>query len=459
MDARVQVPCFATHSGAVFYTLNVTSLGTQWTLEKRFSHFTALRLSLKEAYPEIPPLPPKTMLRTSDQAYLRYRQEQLQIFLSALLARKDLSVSAALATFLGYEEHIPATQLPRVREILCQDIGKPIKEGHLFEDLMVFTLYEHAVMSRVEAYLSTWKIPFRSRTREFVGVTEVHRREGDSLTLKWRVGHDSQPTALQYSVQLGMVLVGFSNGQIHSFLINSEEAKMQFSAHKGAVRGLLLTADSAQLLSVGEDKRMVVTDVHNHRELFDCVLPDRPVQVRWWGQTLVGLFPHSFCMFTYQDSGPTQTHTLFHPNFTLSCINISGNLAFVGTQAGLTIVYMLDKQQEYARLLGIGAITAIAYSESRKEVIVGNDQGNVTIFSLISKELLQVIRGNESCVTYLAWDEGGQVLYLSGHSRQLRLLQFPASWAVSCANRPDEHSLARAEALSVASLSGWDHAA
>jgi len=458
MQASVRIPGFTTSAGSVFYTLQVDFGGcnAQWSLEKRFSHFVALRVGLKETYPDIPPLPPKTMLRTSDPAYLRYRQVELQSFLAALLARKDLSRSPALMTFLAYEEHISAP-LPKETEIMRQNLGKSIRKGLLFEDLLVFTLQEHALLSRFESYFSSWKVPFRSRKREFVGSTEIYREEGDSLALKWKTDHESLPTALTYSLQLGLVLVGFSNGQIHCYFINSEEAKMQFAAHKGAVRGLLLTADSAQVVSVGEDRRMVATDIHNHRELFDCVLPDRPVQVEWWGQTLVGLFPHTLCEFTYQDLGPMLSHTLEQPNFTLTCMQICGNLALVGTQAGLTLTYRLDKKQEGARLVGIGAVTAIAYSDTRKEVIVGNDKGNITIFNLISCELTTVISGIESNVTYLAWDEAGQRLLLSGYSRLLRFLQFPPSWAVLPSDTAVYDPLSRPEAHSVASLSGWDH--
>lgn len=455
MQAAVLVSGFVTRENAVFYVLQVSEIrrNARWNVEKRFSHFATLRLALKEAYPDIPPLPPKTMLRTSDEAYLRYRQEQLQSFLSVLLGRQDLSRSAALASFLAYEEN--ASPLPKANEILSQSLGQPIKKGLLFEDLLVFTTQEHASLGRFQAYFSSWKVPFRSRKQAIVGSTEVHRREGDSLVLKWRTDHESLPTALAYSPQLGLVLVGFSSGQIHCYFINSEEVKMQFSAHKGPVRGLLLTADSAQAVSVGEDKRMVVTDLHNHRELFDCVLPDKPVQAEWWGQTWVGLFTHILCGFAYQEVGTMLTFALNQPSLTLTCMLIWGNWAFVGTQAGLTLTYSLDKKQEGMHFLGIGAVTAIACSDTRKEVIVGNDKGNVTIFSLNSGELTHVISGFESNVTFLAWDEASQRLFLSGYSRQLRLLQLPPSWTALPSDTSDP--LTRTEAHSVASLSGWDH--
>lgn len=447
MDLQVLIPSTSLQFGKVFYCLEVTSrrTGSTWNIEKRFREFVSFRHNLKEEYPSIPPLPPKTLMRTSQPEYIRYRQDQLHVFFATIVSRKELCLSQLFLSFVEYEEHMQGVEVPKVHEVGSENIGKAITDAYLSPSLFLSTLYEPSPLTRFDSYLSSLK--FLHKKRSFVGVTELRRFENGVFALQWSANHDSVPVSLAYNDQSGLILVAFNNGRIHGYSLDSDQPCFQIHPHKGSIRGVVFTMEFREIVSIGEDKRLVVTDVSSHMEICSTVVVDKPVNMKTWEKRLIVMFAHKMSEFECRNKELMLTFAYPEQPFTLSCLHINSHFAFIGTQAGVVLLYRLDTHEECMVLQGVSAITAIVACISRGEVMVGNDKGFVTVFNLRDAEIRHVCRGDESRVTYLGWEENSQVMVVAGVERKLRVMRLPSTWEMTVP--------AGVSNPSTGSLSGW----
>ncbi|CAI9775500.1 unnamed protein product [Fraxinus pennsylvanica] len=94
----------------VFYRVVVgiqspVGITTTRTVLRRFNDFLKLHAALKRAFPRknLPPVPPKGLLRMKTRAMLEERRNSLEEWMARLLSDIDLSRSAAVASFLELE--------------------------------------------------------------------------------------------------------------------------------------------------------------------------------------------------------------------------------------------------------------------------------------------------------------------------------------------------------------------
>ena len=71
-----------------------------WTLDKRYSEIDLLHKTISKLYPNIPPMPGKTLFRIKSKEQLDKRKDQLQKFLQECINRKDIESNEAFKTFL-----------------------------------------------------------------------------------------------------------------------------------------------------------------------------------------------------------------------------------------------------------------------------------------------------------------------------------------------------------------------
>ncbi|KAL2471900.1 Phox (PX) domain-containing protein [Abeliophyllum distichum] len=94
----------------VFYRVVVgiqspAGITTTRTVLRRFNDFLKLHAALKRAFPRknLPPAPPKGLLRMKTRAMLEERRNSLEEWMARLLSDIDLSRSTAVASFLELE--------------------------------------------------------------------------------------------------------------------------------------------------------------------------------------------------------------------------------------------------------------------------------------------------------------------------------------------------------------------
>jgi hypothetical protein len=78
-----------------------------WILEKRYSEIDTLHKTLSKLYPNIPPMPGKTLFKIKDRDQLEKRKKQLETFLKECAARKDIVSNEAFKGFMEIDKHSP----------------------------------------------------------------------------------------------------------------------------------------------------------------------------------------------------------------------------------------------------------------------------------------------------------------------------------------------------------------
>lgn len=461
MDLTTRVSGFHMKGDVVYYdiVLLCRGVGAQWEVEKRYSEFDALVGKLKGKYPEVPQLPPKTLVRTKDEEYLRFRKEELERFLRDVCRRRDLVVCEEVRDFLSVDSHVPEAQIQLPSLFFEEHISKPISSAYITPTNLIFTQYEHMTAFRIDAYISRINIPFLKQERQYVGYTEIHKRTDTGLELQYRVTHDVISTILGYSEHLSLVMVGFENGEIQGYLSSSLEPAMTLNTHTAAVRGLLFSPDSSQVISVADDKLLVVMNLSSRTALYTSELPDKPLQLMWWKEKLLVTFAASLGVYSLNGEGLTLVSflTLGTPSPILSATAYESQ-CYLGTSTGSILIYNLLSTQEVGTLMWQGCITALVYSPSRKELMAGNDKGQVATFSTASGALLNVMTVDFAHVAYLGWDEASQLLFTSGVERKLRVYRMPASWQIllaeSLTDTVEQTIKKQVEVLE--DLEGWD---
>ncbi len=98
----------------VYFTIAVMSHEKAWTVERRFSQFDALHKELKSAFPQLPQLPPKTMLKVSNPEAIGRRKQALNTYLRELVARASILNSAIMSKFLDVSTLFQALARPAI---------------------------------------------------------------------------------------------------------------------------------------------------------------------------------------------------------------------------------------------------------------------------------------------------------------------------------------------------------
>lgn len=435
MDVFATIPQFFERDGVAFYELQIScrSMGALWRVEKRYSQFAALRDSLSRKFPSVPELPPKTLMRTTDAEFLKFRQQHLATFLQAVTKRTDLVASAEVREFLQVEKNVPEAVMQEPEKVFEEHIAKPISDAYLTSSKIIYTQYESNPMFRMDAYISRIKIPFLKPEREYVSYTEVNNWSAAGLSLVYRAAHDYVSTALCYEEELGLILVGFDTGDLHGFLTTSEDPVLQLKPHSRSITTILLSPNSRQLLTSSLDKRITVIDLNSRTTLSTVQLTETPLSMAWYSPHVVVTFPHTLQLYNYSDEGLLMVDALAdqtQAGLEITCTRVVGNVAFIGTTSGTVVVFQLDKRKETGKLHWTGKVTGIVCSLGRKEVMVGNDSGKVATFSIATGALLHVLEADYTIVTYLGWDESSQTLFTSGEQRKLKAFKMPSSWQV-----------------------------
>ena len=78
-----------------------------WILDKRYSEIDSLHKTISKLYPNIPPMPGKTLFKIKNKEQLDKRKNLLEIFLRECINRKDIESNEAFKYFLEIDKHAP----------------------------------------------------------------------------------------------------------------------------------------------------------------------------------------------------------------------------------------------------------------------------------------------------------------------------------------------------------------
>ena len=143
----------------------------KWNLDKRYSEIDALHKTLSKLYPNIPPMPGKTLFKIKNRDQLENRKKQLEFFLRECAKRKDIESNDTFKGFLEIDKHSPDL-VYNAPSIVYENNELPqgVRDFYYFEEanIMYIVCCDMKIASRLDArgsYISWFCICFQSNPR------------------------------------------------------------------------------------------------------------------------------------------------------------------------------------------------------------------------------------------------------------------------------------------------------
>ena len=419
--------------GKYFFNLEVETPTNKWIIEKRYSEFDTLRTNLLKKFPVklLPKLPGKTVLKVKGPKNLEKRMKGLQDFMMGLIAKLDILYSEEMKIFLELEIHQPdlIPQSPK-RLLTVKDIFKlPIVSFQYLEELG-YVLTGEAAPKQTTIRIFKLKI------------------EGEvDLEAIWDVSYAQKLTTLYYNSTKNILCMGFDKGEIEIITLNMEETPFQselvlrFTNHQGKVKGIQYLAIPNCLLSIGEDKKMIVTNYEDGAILHtikigDSMLTrmsyDSPNERIFLTNKQGGCFlydvkqmpPMSFATLESEKKGIIKALE----------IDMDNRYVFCGLDSGFLTVFELEAygkeglSKQVACFELMEPIRSLAWRKDRKELIVGNKRGIMKIINTLNGQSLFSIIIHERTVKALVCLEEHNLLITASRDKTVSIYHIPSKW-------------------------------
>ena len=263
----------------IFYILTVSSRGTSWTLEKRYSEIEKLHSELLLHHPSLPQFPRKSLFSIKKLEDIESRMRQLDYFFSELSTRADIMKNHQVLAFLHVSEKLGIRGEDEL--VFAFDFENPALGYRDFVYLPQKRVFATIAcdmnpVSRVDSYFTNLKMPWDSGNKDIIfsiGLFEVNLVRGDKdlkFAPLFNVSFNTQAICMDYSEVLDMFAVGFDDGSVRIYKVNRNsrphyDVVFDDKVHSKRVMKLAFDGQRVALYSVGEDAAVQVIDIARRR--------------------------------------------------------------------------------------------------------------------------------------------------------------------------------------------------
>ena len=197
----------------------------RWYLEKRYSEIDFLHKTISKLYPNIPPMPGKTLFKIKNRDALENRKKQLETFLKECAKRKDIESNPTFKSFLEIDKHSPDLSY-NAPTILYENNELPqgIRDFVFFEEASIIYIAccDMKIASRIDAYVTNVNLPWEKKTDAHISVGSVFAfkvifdKKGvvHSYEKLWAKSFPEQTGVVNFDKENLVLQVGLDSGNI-----------------------------------------------------------------------------------------------------------------------------------------------------------------------------------------------------------------------------------------------------
>ena len=474
-----------------------------WILEKRYSEIDLLHKTLVKLYPNIPPMPGKTLFKVKDRDQLEKRKKQLETFLRECANRKDIVSNESYKAFMELDKHSPdMTYNPPTIIYENNELPLGVRDCFYFEEGQILFLVccDMNITSRVDAYITNVNLPWEKKTDQHISVGAVFAfkviedKRGNSYYFEklWAKSFPEQTGVVNFNKKELVLQVGLDSGTI-IFYRTSIESKylafdeiLNYKPHTSRVMGLSYDDQQGYIYSCSSDKKFMMTEfnsISNVTEVaqsafgYTTLIHDKPNERLFLTNEggvlsvfLTNVFPPTLVTVV-------QTHTT-------NCIRAldieyQKQYIFTGTNKGDISILDLGKPgrekliKEISYFGGNLEIRILRYNPEDHELYSGDQKGKITVWSLKSGESIYAWQAHNGAITQMIYNRKKRQLLSVGKDKKIIYWQIPDSWVSDSMKKFEEDNMREinanraAERLKKAnkegdddssddSLDGWD---
>ena len=412
-----------------------------WILEKRYSEIDLLHKTISKLYPNIPPMPGKTLFKIKDRDQLEKRKKQLEIFLRECANRKDIVSNETFKGFLEIDKHSPdMTYNPPTIIYENNELPLGVRDFIYFEEAQILFLVccDMNITSRVDAYITNVNLPWEKKTDQHISVGAVFAfkviedKRGNSYIFDklWAKSFPEQTGVVNFNKKELVLQVGLDSGTI-IFYRTSVESKylafdeiLNYKPHSSRVMGLTYDDQQGYIYSCSSDKKFMVTE-------FNCISNISEVAQSNYGYTALIHDKQNERLFLTNEGGVLSifiTNT-YPPNLvnviqthTTNCIrgldiDYHKQYIFTGTTKGDISVLDLGQPgkekliKEISYFGGNLEIRILRYNPDNHEIYSGDQKGKITVWSLKTGQSIYAWQAHSGAITQMRYDRKKSTYY------------------------------------------------
>lgn len=401
-----------------YYSISLyhSTTKSNWSVDRRFSEFDSLYNSLNTQFDQVPALPGKGFWKKLSSTFLQDRIQHLAEFIVEIVNRQDFLQTVEVQLFLEIDKNVPGFKVNSVDEVSHHKFNQvPVAIISLDLDFVVIGLnpgnLERIKLSLVEGQQSA--VLCQKLTGELV----------------WTIRFPLKISCIGYSKELTILGIGFENGGISAYRLKSElefteyEEFTYVNPHNLPIVGIVLDYRSSDFFTCSEDRKVKKLNLQHENVLQEYGLDSVPVDFfSDLGKGMVFVASLKTGILVLDSNSLVALMSVSASKICKACLTGHG-VMFVGCLSGLVNVY--KESVLVTSLLLHSKVTSLKYSQLRKEVIVGNEAGYLSIWSRTGK-LLKTWKAHEKSVSSL--EITGNYLMSGGNEGNILLWQLPIFW-------------------------------
>jgi len=442
-----------------------------WILEKRYSEIDLLHKTLSKLYPNIPPMPGKTLFKIKDRDQLEKRKKQLEIFLKECAKRKDIESNETFKTFLELEKHSPdlAYNAPTV-VYENNELPQGVRDFFYFEEahLLYIVCCDMKIASRLDAYVTNVNLPWEKKTEAHISVGSVFafkvnsNSQGTTYVFEklWAKSFPEQTGVVNFDKENYVLQVGLDSGTV-IFFKTSVESKFlvydelcRIKPHSARVMGLSYDPKPGYIYSCGSDKRFILSEI-NYLSNVTVVAESNA------GYTNLQFDKANCRIFLTNEAGIL---SVFMTNtFPPSLVNViqthsthcirgleidySKQYIFTGTNKGDISILDLGQPgkekliKEISYFGGNLEIRIIRFNADDREIYTGDQKGKITVWSLKSGQSIYAWQAHSEAITQMKYFPKRRQLLSMAKDKKIIFWQLPDKWVSDSVQKFQDESV------------------
>ena len=475
-----------------------------WVLEKRYSEIDFLHKTISKLYPNIPPMPGKTLFKVKDRDQLEKRKKQLETFLIECTNRKDIVSNESFKGFLEIDKHSPEmTYNPPTIIYENNELPLGVRDCFYFEEGQILFLVccDMNITSRVDAYITNVNLPWEKKTDQHISVGAVFAfkvfedKKGNSYYFEklWAKSFPEQTGVVNFNKKELVLQVGLDFGSIIFYRTSAESKYLAFDEilnykpHTSRIMGLSYDNQSGYIYSCSSDKRFMVTEfnsISNVTEVsqsafgYTTLIQDKPNE-------RIFLTNEGGVLSVFSTSSFPPTLVTVIQTHTTNCIRALDieyykQYIFTGTNKGDISILELGKPgkekliKEVSYFGGNLEIRILRYNPDNHELYSGDQKGKITVWSLKTGQSIYAWQAHSGAITQMIFNRKKKQLLSVGKDKKIIYCQIPDSWVSDTMKKFEEDNMREINASRAAarlkktqkegddddssddSLDGWD---
>ena len=442
-----------------------------WTLDKRYSEIDLLHKTLSKLYPNIPPMPGKTLFKIKSKDQLDKRKNLLEIFLKECINRKDIESNESFKYFLEIDKHAPdLVYNPPTIIYENNELPLGIRDFVFIEEynILFIVCCDMNISSRVDAYITNVNLPWEKKTDEHVSVGAaftfkvVEDKRGNSYIFEKLWGKSfPQQTGTVYFNKTAMLLgVGLDSGNVIFYKTSAESKFLEYEEiinikpHTNRVMGLAFDEKNKYIFSCSTDKKFILTDYSNNLTSLEIAQSSHGFTALIFQKENDRIFLTDergilriFLTTTYP---PTLVNSIqTHSTNCIRALDIDYKKQYIFTGTNKGDISVLDlgnpgKEKFVKEISYFGGnleIRILRYNEEKHELYSGDQKGKITVWSLKSGQSIYAWQAHSGAITQMRYDKKNKRLLSMAKDKKIIYWQIPESWVSDRVKKFEENNI------------------